>query len=60
MERIEATLTNLGWGLQFLALVVVGIALLFGLAYESMAAELSLMGLGILLFLLGKKLQDSD
>ncbi len=51
---------NLGWSLQFLALVVIGCALFLGLAYESMAAELSLLGLGILLFMLGKRLQDSD
>ena len=54
------TVKNLGWGLQFLALVVVGCALFLGLAYESMAAELSLLGLGILLFMLGKRLQDPD
>ena len=51
---------NLGWGLQFLALVVVGCALFLGLAHESMAAELSLLGLGILLFMLGKRIQDSE
>lgn len=51
---------NLGWSLQFLALIVVGFALLFGLVYESMAAELSLLGLGILLFVLGKRIQDED
>ncbi len=48
----------MGWILQFLALIVVGCALFFGLAYESMAAELSLLGLGILLFILGKRIQD--
>ena len=51
---------NLGWSLQFLALVVVGCALFFGLVHESMAAELSLLGLGILLFILGKRIQDED
>jgi hypothetical protein len=50
----------LGWSLQFLALVVVGSALFLGLAYESMVAELSLLGLGILMFLLGKRLQSED
>jgi hypothetical protein len=54
------TVKNLGWSLQFVALVVVGSALFLGLAYESMAAELSLLGLGILLFLLGKRLQSGD
>jgi len=54
------TVKNLGWGLQFLALVVVGCALFLGLAYESMAAELILLGLGILLFMLGKRVQDPD
>jgi hypothetical protein len=51
---------NLGWSLQFVALVVVGTALFLGLAYESMVAELSLLGLGIFLFLLGKRLQAGD
>ena len=51
---------NLGWGLQFLALIVVGCALLLGLAHESMAAELSLLGLGILFFMLGKRIQDDS
>ena len=54
------TVKNLGWSLQFVALVVVGSALFLGLAYESMVAELSLLGLGILLFLLGKRLQSGD
>ena len=49
---------NMGWGLQFLALVIVGSALLLGLAYDSMAAELGLLGLGILVFILGKRMQD--
>jgi hypothetical protein len=53
-------LKSLGWSLQFLALVVVGSALLVGMAYESMAVELSLLGLGILIFMLGKRLQESD
>jgi len=51
---------NLGWSLQFLALVIVGTALLIGLAYESMTAELGLLGLGMLLFLLGRRLKESD
>ena len=53
-------MSNLGWSLQFVALIVVGCALFFGLAYESMAAELSLLGLGILLFILGKRIQEED
>jgi len=51
---------NVGWSLQFLALVVVGSARVLGLAYESMAAELSLLGLGILVFLLGRRLQAGE
>lgn len=51
---------NLGWSLQFLALVIVGSALLLGLAYESMAAELALLGVGILVFLLGKRMQEGE
>lgn len=50
----------LGWTLQFLALVVVGSALLIGLAYESMQTELSLLIIGAVVFVLGRWLQKSS
>ena len=49
---------EVGWTLQLLALVVVGSALLIGLAYESMSAELTLLALGGVLFLVGRKLRE--
>ena len=48
----------LGWILQFLALVIVGSALLIGLANESMQTELSMLLIGVLVFLLGRWLQQ--
>lgn len=51
---------NLGWGLQLLALVVVGCALLIGLAYGSMSAELTMLAIGGALFLLGRWLQQRE
>ena len=51
---------NLGWGLQLLALVVVGSALLIGLAYESMSAEITMLAVGGGIFLLGRWLQQRD
>lgn len=49
---------NLGWALQLLALVIVGSALLIGLAYESMSAELTMLAVGGILFMLGRRLQN--
>lgn len=57
---VTETMKNLGWSLQFLALVIVGSALILGLSFESMAAELILLGVGILVFMLGKRMQESD
>jgi len=51
---------NLGWGLQLFALVVVGSALLIGLAYESMGAELTMLAVGGGLFLVGRRLQKGQ
>lgn len=50
-------LDSLGWTLQLLALVVVGSALLVGLAYDALRAEVALLGVGGGLFLLGRTLQ---
>ncbi len=47
---------NLGWLLQFFALVVVGTALLVGLFYDALRAEIGLLAVGGLMFLVGRKL----
>lgn len=48
---------NLGWTLQLLALVVVGGALLVGLAYDALRTEVALLAIGGGLFLLGRRLR---
>ena len=53
-------LESLGWTMQFMALVVVGTALLVGLVYGSMHLELGMLGLGGVLFLTGRWLQSRD
>lgn len=53
-------MNNVGWGLQLIALVIVGSALLIGLAYESMGAELTMLAVGGLLFLVGRNLQKGQ
>lgn len=53
-------MSNLGWGLQLLALVVVGSALLIGLVYGSMSAELTMLAVGGALFLAGRWLQEGS
>jgi hypothetical protein len=50
-------LQSLGWTLQFLALVVVGSALLVGLAYDALRTEVGMLAVGGGLFLLGRWLQ---
>lgn len=47
-------LDSFAWTLQFLALVVVGSALLVGLAYNAIRAELALLAVGGAMFLLGR------
>ncbi len=49
---------NLGWTLQFLGLAVVGAALLVGLAYDALRAEVALLGVGGAIFLLGRWLRE--
>lgn len=51
-------MNNVGWGLQLFALVVVGSALLIGLAYDSMGAELTMLAVGGVLFLVGRWLHQ--
>lgn len=50
-------LESLGWTLQLVALVVVGSALLVGLAYDALRTEVALLAVGGGLFLLGRTLQ---
>ncbi len=49
---------SLGWTLQLLALVVVGSALLVGLAYGALRTEVALLTVGGGLFLLGRRLRE--
>jgi hypothetical protein len=49
---------SLGWTLQLLALVVVGTALLVGLAYDALRTEVALLALGGCLFLAGRRLRE--
>ncbi|MEZ5332966.1 MAG: hypothetical protein R2991_13160 [Thermoanaerobaculia bacterium] len=53
-------LESLGWTLQLLALVLVGSALLVGLAYDALRTEVALLAVGGGLFLLGRKLQGGS
>ena len=53
-------LESFGWTLQFLALVLVGTALLVGLVYEALHLELGLLGLGGVMFLTGRWLQGRE
>lgn len=50
-------LSSLGWFLQVLGLVVVGSALIFGMAYDQIRLELAVAAGGAAFFLLGKWLQ---
>ena len=51
---------SLGWTLQFLALVLVGTALLIGLVYDALRTEVAMLAVGGGLFLLGRQLLGSD
>lgn len=57
---MDTDMDNLGWSLQLLALVVVGSALLVGLAYGSMSAELTMLAVGGALFLFGRWLRQRE
>jgi hypothetical protein len=48
--------TGLGWLLQLLALGLVGAALLVGLAYDALRAEVAMLAAGGALFLIGRRL----
>ena len=51
---------NLGWTLQFLALVVVASALFVGLAYDLLRVEVGMLAVGGGMFLLGRWLMQGD
>ncbi|MCZ6508195.1 MAG: hypothetical protein O7A98_00740 [Acidobacteria bacterium] len=51
---------SLGWTLQFLALVIVGTALLVGLVYDALRTEVAMLAVGGGLFLLGRQLLGSE
>jgi hypothetical protein len=53
----ESLRQSLGWTLQFLALVLVGTALLVGLVYDALRTEVGMLAVGGGLFLLGRQLQ---
>lgn len=53
-------LRSLGWTLQFLALVIVGSALLVGLVYDAIRTEVAMLGSGGAMFLVGRWLEDRD
>jgi hypothetical protein len=48
---------SFAWILQFLALVVVGTALLVGLMQDALRAEVAMLAIGGGLFLLGRRLE---
>ena len=50
-------LRSLGWTLQLLALVVVGTALLVGLVYDALRAEVAMLAIGGGMFLVGRWLE---
>lgn len=52
-------LRGVAWSLQVLALVVVGSALLVGLVYDALRAEVAMLVIGGALFLLGRRLESS-
>ena len=51
-------LKSIGWLLQFVALIVVGFALLVGLVQNALRAEVGLLALGSAIFLIGRWLQS--
>jgi hypothetical protein len=55
-----SSIKTIGWTLQFLALVVVGTALLVGLVYDALRTEIAMLAVGGGLFLLGRQLLGSE
>ena len=50
-------LPSLGWTLQFLALLVVASALVVGLVYDALRAEVAMLAVGGGMFLFGRWLE---
>jgi len=50
---------SLAWTLQFLALVIVGTALVVGLVYDELRIEVAMLALGGGLFLLGRRIEGA-
>ena len=55
----RAKLASLAWGLQLIALAIVGAALPIGLVYDALRTEVTLLAVGGGLFLLGRWLQGA-
>ena len=53
-------MSGFGWLLQVLGLVIVGSALILGMAYDQIRLELAVAAGGGVLFLLGRWLQGRD
>ena len=53
-------LSSFGWLFQVLGLVIVGSALIFGMAYDQIRLELAVAAGGGVLFLLGRWLQGRE
>ncbi len=51
---------SLAWTLQFLALVVVGSALLVGLLHDALRTEVAMLAIGGAMFLFGRLLERRD
>lgn len=53
-------MSGFGWLLQVLGLVIVGSALILGMAYDQIRLELAVATAGAVLFLLGRWLQGRE
>ena len=58
-KQMGSLRANMGWFLQILGMVVTGAALLIGLGYGVLRAEVFILALGGGIFLLGRYLSNS-
>jgi len=49
-----------GWTLELIALVLVGSALLIGFFYNALRLEVAMLGIGSVIFLVGRWLEKSN
>ena len=49
-----------GWTLELIALIIVGSALLIGLFYDALRVEVAMLGIGSVIFLIGRRLENSN